>query len=111
MRPLIRLEQIVYPAFDQRGFRRTIDFDTVNPPPGDNTDIGASRSRYRLRRSLRPSVRLLFQSGGTSIVTVTLTNPNAFDLTGGSFTDTLVNMSVGSAGPAGGTCVARVGTH
>ena len=31
----------VYAKLDQRGFTRTVNFDTVNPPPGDDTDIGA----------------------------------------------------------------------
>ena len=43
------------------------------------------------------------QSGGTSVVTATLSNSTAAPLTGGAFTDTLVNMrAVG--GVAGGTC-------
>ncbi len=42
-------------------------------------------------------------SGGTSLVTVTLSNSNASNLTGGAFTDTLVNMSA-VGGAVGGTC-------
>jgi uncharacterized repeat protein (TIGR01451 family) len=43
-------------------------------------------------------------AGGTSTLTFTLTNPNAFaPLTGASFTDALANMSVASA-TIGGTC-------
>jgi uncharacterized repeat protein (TIGR01451 family) len=43
-------------------------------------------------------------SGGTSTVTITLTNPTGVAQTGANFTDTLVNMAI-SAGPAtGGTC-------
>ena len=43
------------------------------------------------------------QSGGTSTVTVTLTNPNASALTSASFTDTLSNMSA-AGGSVTGTC-------
>ena len=42
-------------------------------------------------------------SGGTSLVTLTLSNSNATALTGAAFTDTLVNMSA-AGGPVGGTC-------
>jgi hypothetical protein len=42
-------------------------------------------------------------SGGTSVVTLTLTNSNASALTGGAFSDTLVNMSA-LGGAVGGTC-------
>ena len=42
-------------------------------------------------------------TGGTSVVTLALTNSNATALTGGAFTDTLVNMSA-VAGAVGGTC-------
>ena len=43
------------------------------------------------------------QSGGTSTVTLTLTNANATAMTGGAFTDSLVHMSA-SGGSVGGTC-------
>jgi hypothetical protein len=43
-------------------------------------------------------------SGGSSVVTLTLTNGNASALTGGAFTDALVNMSA-LGGAVGGTCV------
>ena len=42
-------------------------------------------------------------SGGSSVVTLTLTNGNASALGGGSLTDTLVNMSA-AGGAVGGTC-------
>jgi large repetitive protein len=42
-------------------------------------------------------------SGGTSAVTVTLTNPNSVNQTGASFSDMLTNMSA-VAGGVGGTC-------
>jgi hypothetical protein len=41
--------------------------------------------------------------GGTSLVTLTLTNSNPANLTGGAFTDTLVSMSA-AGGAVGGTC-------
>src|SRR5207245_2115919 len=43
------------------------------------------------------------QSGGSSVVTLTLSNSNASDLTGGAFMDTLSNMSA-VGGAVGGTC-------
>ncbi len=44
-------------------------------------------------------------AGGTSTITFTLANPNAFaPLTGAAFTDTLANMSVAGAQTVGGTC-------
>jgi Dockerin type I domain len=42
-------------------------------------------------------------SGGSSVVTLTLTNNNATALTGGAFSDSLVNMSA-LGGAVGGTC-------
>ena len=42
-------------------------------------------------------------AGGTSTVTLTLTNPNASPLTNAAFTDTLANMSA-VGGAVGGTC-------
>ncbi len=45
-------------------------------------------------------------AGGTSLLTFTLSNTNvATDLSGAGFTDALTNMSIASAGAAGGTCV------
>src|ERR1035438_3040123 len=43
------------------------------------------------------------QSGGSSVVTLTLSNSNASALTAGAFTDTLANMSA-AGGAVGGTC-------
>ena len=43
-------------------------------------------------------------SGDTSTITFTLSNTNATNLTGASFTDTLVDMSISGAQTAGGTC-------
>ena len=45
-------------------------------------------------------------AGGTSTVTITLTNPaaNSGPLTGGAFSDTLANMSVAGNQSVGGTC-------
>jgi hypothetical protein len=62
-----------------------------------------------LRYSLAPTIAKAFspatiQSGGTSTVTVTITNPDGTALTGGAFTDTLTNMSA-AGGAVGGTCV------
>jgi mucin-19 len=43
-------------------------------------------------------------SGGTSTVTLTLTNPTGIAQTGGAFTDSLANMSVSANQTVGGTC-------
>ena len=51
------------------------------------------------------------QSGGSSTVTVTITNGTASALTGGAFSDTLTNMSIASAGAAGGTCTGANGNN
>jgi len=54
-----------------------------------------------ISKSFSPST---ITSGGTSTVTVTLTNPNStLALTGAAFSDTLTNMSVGST-VVGGNC-------
>ncbi|MDX2220918.1 MAG: hypothetical protein SF172_18020, partial [Burkholderiales bacterium] len=50
------------------------------------------------------------QSGGTSTITYTLTNPTATLQTAGTFLDTMVNMSIAApGGAAGGTCVGAAG--
>ncbi len=48
-------------------------------------------------------------SGQTSQMVFTLTNPNSVPLSGGGFTDTLVNMRINAAGAAGGTCAGAAG--
>jgi uncharacterized repeat protein (TIGR01451 family) len=50
------------------------------------------------------------QSGGTSTITYTLTNPTATLQTAGTFLDTMVNMTIAApGGAAGGTCVGASG--
>jgi hypothetical protein len=61
-----------------------------------------------IHRVVAPTISKSFsptavQAGGTSLVTVTLSNSNTLDLTGSAFTETLVNMST-VAGSVGGTC-------
>jgi CSLREA domain-containing protein len=89
---------------DQRGFPRTVDFDSIAPvSPYDDTDIGAyerSSTAATITKAFGPTT---IQPSDTSTVTLTLTNPNAFDLTNASFTDTLVNMSA-VAGNVTSTC-------
>ncbi|MBZ0248650.1 MAG: DUF11 domain-containing protein, partial [Burkholderiales bacterium] len=46
---------------------------------------------------------------GTSTITFTIANANGIPLTAASFTDTLANMQVNAAGPAGGTCAGAGG--
>jgi CSLREA domain-containing protein len=94
----------VYPAFDQRGVVRTVNFDLLPPPgAGDDTDIGAFEKQIPSPTISKAFGPVTIQSGGTSTVTLTLTNPNAFALTGASFTDTLTNISA-VGGAVGGTC-------
>ena len=47
--------------------------------------------------------------GGTSTITLTVTNPNSIALTAANFTDTLTNMRVSGAQNAAGTCVGAAG--
>jgi hypothetical protein len=75
------------------------------------TDLGnnASAASATLTVLGSPTIAKAFGTspiapGGTSTITFTLTNPNATQLTGASFTDTLANMSVSGAQNAGGTC-------
>jgi mucin-19 len=55
-----------------------------------------------LAKSFNPTT---INSGGTSTVTLTLTNPAAVAQTGGAFSDTLTGMSISGAQTVGGTCV------
>ena len=58
-------------------------------------DISVTASGVTINKAFGPPS---IQSGGTSVVTLTLTNNNTFAATGGAFTDTLANMSaVGGA--------------
>ncbi|PYS35632.1 MAG: hypothetical protein DMF75_03040, partial [Acidobacteria bacterium] len=97
---------------DQRGFSRTVDFDSTAPiAPYDDTDIGAFELQLippTIAKAFSPTA---IQSGGTSTVTLTLTNPNTSPLSNASFTDMLANMSVNATGPAGGTCVGANGNN
>jgi CSLREA domain-containing protein len=89
---------------DQRGFPRTVDFDSIAPvSPYDDTDIGAYERSSTAATITKAFGQTTIQPGGSSTVTLTLTNPNAFDLTSASFTDTLVNMSA-VAGNVVSTC-------
>ncbi len=95
----------VFSAFDQRGFPRTINFDGLPPAgSGDDTDIGAFERQFPSPTIAKAFGTSPIQSGGTSTVTLTLTNPNAFDVHNAAFTDTLVNMKAVGGG-VGGTCV------
>jgi uncharacterized protein (TIGR03437 family) len=67
---------------------------------GSNTATLTVLSAPTISKAFNPAT---IQSGGTSTVTLTLTNTNAVALTGGAFSDTLVNMSA-AGGAAAGTC-------
>ena len=72
---------------------------------GSNTatlDVGAPT----IAKAFAPST---IQSGGSSTVTLTLTNSNTAALTGGAFSDTLSKMSA-LGGAVGGTCVGTTPT-
>ncbi len=77
---------------------------TPTPGPPSNTanlTVGStSLAAPTIVKAFSPTV---IQTGGTSVVTLVLTNSNPSALTGGAFTDNLVNMrAVG--GSVGGTC-------
>ncbi len=77
---------------------------TLTPTAG-----AASNSATLMVTYINPTITKAFaptsiQSGGTSVVTLTLANTNTVGLTGGAFTDTLANMSA-TAGNVTGTCV------
>jgi hypothetical protein len=57
-----------------------------------------------IAKAFNPST---IQSGGTSVVTLTLANSSPTTLTGGAFTDALVNMTA-TGGGVGGTCTGTV---
>src|SRR5207237_294836 len=76
--------------------------ETTTAGPVSNTANLSVFAAPTIAKAFSPTA---IQSGGTSTVTLTLTNANASPLTNASFTDTLVNMSVNATGAAGGTCV------
>jgi hypothetical protein len=63
-------------------------------------DISLTSSAVSIAKAFNPAS---IQSGGTSVVTLTLSSSNTVALTNGAFTDTLVNMSA-AGGPVTGTC-------
>jgi CSLREA domain-containing protein len=68
---------------------------TTTAGPVSNTDTLIVRAAPTIAKGFAPTA---IASGGTSTVTLTLSNSNAIPLTSASFTDTLVNMSaVGGA--------------
>ena len=65
-----------------------------------NTDMVNVTQSPTITKAFSPTA---IPSGGSSLVTLTLSNSNRFALTDGAFTDTLANMSA-VAGAVGGTC-------
>ncbi|GFO56515.1 hypothetical protein GMSM_35220 [Geomonas sp. Red276] len=59
-----------------------------------------------IAKSFSPST---IETGQSSTITFTLTNPNSIPLTGASFSDTLTGMQVYAAGAAGGSCAGASG--
>ena len=74
----------------------------ATPGPASNTAnlTVSGLSSPTISKAFNPTT---IQSGGTSTVTLTLSNTNASSLTGGAFTDTLLNMSA-VGGAVGGSC-------
>ncbi len=75
-------------------------FQTPSPGPASPIATLTVIALPTISKAFNPAT---IQSGGTSVVTLTLANTNAFPLTGGAFTDTLANMAA-VGGTAGGTC-------
>jgi hypothetical protein len=74
---------------------------TTTAGPPSNTATLTVSSAPTIAKAFNPAT---IASAGNSVVTLTLANSNASALTGGAFTDTLVNMSA-LGGAVGGTCV------
>ncbi|HEY3827066.1 MAG TPA: carbohydrate binding domain-containing protein [Bryobacteraceae bacterium] len=106
--------------------RYTYTFTPTNAQLGGSTGSAALLFSFRndddywsfddvsVQAPLAPSIAKAFnpatiQSGGTSVVTLTLSNGAASALTGGAFSDTLVNMSA-VGGAVGGTCAGTTPT-
>jgi uncharacterized repeat protein (TIGR01451 family) len=70
------------------------------PSTGQITQTVYASTSPTIAKAFSPST---IQQGGTSTVTLTLTNPNAFSLTNATFTDVLVNMNA-AGGAVTGTC-------
>ena len=75
--------------------------DTVSGTITGSATVTVNAASPTIAKAFNPAT---IQSGGTSVVTLTLSNSNTSALSNGSFTDTLVNMSAGGGG-VGGTCV------
>ena len=68
--------------------------------PASNT-AGLGVGLINIQKNFSPNTIL---AGGSSTVVYTLTNPTGVVQTGGTFLDTLINMSVGGTGAVSGTC-------
>ncbi len=75
--------------------------DTGNGTITGSATVTVNAASPTIAKAFNPAT---IQSGGTSVVTLTLSNSNTSALSNGSFTDTLVNMSA-VGGAVGGTCV------
>ncbi|NJD88158.1 MAG: DUF11 domain-containing protein, partial [Betaproteobacteria bacterium] len=77
--------------------------------------LGAPSNSTTLTVTAAPATiaKAFFPAGipvnSTSTITFTLANANGIPLTAAAFTDTLANMQVNAAGPAGGTCAGAAG--
>lgn len=76
---------------------------TETPAPGNQSAPATITVLHppQIAKSFFPGT---IQSGGTSTVTLMLTNLNSIQLDGVVFTDTLTNMRINASGSAGGTC-------
>ena len=104
----------VFAKSDQRGFTRTVNFDTVNPPPGDDTDIGAYE---RQLQAGPPNPPVLDPASDTGVVgdnTTADTSPT-FNISGvvpGALVELLRdgNPVTGTQSPVAGGSGTAVGT-
>ena len=72
----------VYPAFDQRGFSRTVNFDTVNSPPADDTDIGSYERPTQPAAPNAPDLDAASDTGTSSTDNITSDTSPTFTITG-----------------------------
>ncbi|MBL0140674.1 MAG: DUF11 domain-containing protein [Betaproteobacteria bacterium] len=68
-------------------------------PPSNTASLGVGL--VNIAKNFGPTQ---IQSGGTTTLTYTLTNPTGVAQTGGAFADTLINMQVSGAQAVGGSC-------
>ena len=76
---------------------------TLTPTAGSGSNTAGLTVNYATPTVAKAFSPTSIQSGGTSVVTITITNPNTLALSGGGFTDTLTGMSA-AGGNVTGSC-------